>query len=77
VNDIEADFDIYVTFSDNQLSIITEEEIEYIALFDISGNLVLKATEKEIKELEGLNKGIYIIYIDTKKGKFIRKLIKK
>lgn len=76
VNDIETDLDIYVTLSDNQLNIVTEEKVEYVALFDISGNLILEATENEIKELNSLNKGIYIIYIDTKKGKFVRKLIK-
>lgn len=76
VNDIEADIDINITFNDNELNITSTELVEYVALFDLTGNLILESTEKRISNLGYLKKGIYIVYIDTKKGKVIKKVIK-
>ena len=76
VNDIEADIDINITFNDNELNITTNEWVKYVALFDLTGNLILESTENRINNLGSLKKGIYIVYVDTKKGKVIKKVIK-
>lgn len=61
----------------NTFYIQTSEIIKSVELYDASGRNLKKLNSESIQNLEGISKGIYILKIDTDKGSYSEKIIKK
>lgn len=61
----------------NTFYIQTKEVLKSVELYDASGRRVKVFKPSEIQNLDGFSKGIYILKIDTDKGSYSEKIIKK
>ena len=65
---------IYPNPTSQKITIDSEQAIEKIQLYSLSGTLIWSGHQQEI-EVGNLAKGIYYIYIETKLGVYNKKLI--
>lgn len=69
----EAKFGMHPNPTNNHLTITTEEEIQMVQLFDMSGRNVLSGTSADLDF--NLTAGVYIVKVTTDKGEAVQKLI--
>ncbi|MCD4794969.1 MAG: T9SS type A sorting domain-containing protein [Bacteroidales bacterium] len=77
VNDIinDAGFAIYPNPAKEKFSIQTSNEIENLKIFDIFGKLLKVYNKQESYSVSDLASGVYLIYVQSKAGVSISKLI--
>lgn len=61
----------------NTFYIQTSENIKFVELYDTSGRRIKNLNTNSIQSLEGISKGLYILKINTDKGSYSEKIIKK
>lgn len=79
LHDIKVE--IYPNPVENELFIITEMNVEEIAVYDIYGRLAMsqqvgKSASQQVVDVAKLNRGIYFVNIKTDNGEIIRKVVK-
>ena len=72
----ENEFKVYPNPAAENIFIDTEQEIKQVIVYDILGKPLLKTTAKEINIAAFVN-GVYIVEIQTLKGKSSQKIIKR
>jgi len=70
---------IYPTFVENQLFWENFDEVTTVSIYDITGKIIFKKEETSITSIvvDNLEKGIYILKLESKNGSFTQKFIKK
>lgn len=66
---------IYPNPIQNELHIETGEVVNSVEIFDLLGKQMLNSKDKNI-DVSGLQKGIYLVKINTKNGTLVEKIIK-
>ena len=77
VGSANASLDVDLSVANDVLQVESGCAVERISLFDISGNCVLEAQNCSSCSVSALNKGVYIVRIDTNIGSSVRKIVKK
>lgn len=77
VSSANASLDVVLSVANDVLQVESGCAVERISLFDISGNCVLEAQNCSSCSVSALNKGVYIVRIDTNIGSSVRKIVKK
>lgn len=77
IEGIQSSLTIYPNPAADEVNILSENKINFVTVYDMSGRQVLQAQAKTIY-LSGLPKGIYLVKVELENGKTeVRKLIKK
>jgi aryl-phospho-beta-D-glucosidase BglC (GH1 family) len=77
VSSANASLDVDLSVANDVLQVEAGCAVERISLFDISGNCVLEAQNCSSCSVSALNKGVYIVRIDTNIGSSVKKIVKK
>jgi hypothetical protein len=77
VGSANASLDVDLSVANDVLQVESSCAVERISLFDISGNCVLEAQNCSSCSVSALNKGVYIVRIDTNIGSSVKKIVKK
>jgi hypothetical protein len=77
VGSANASLDVDLSVANDVLQVEAGCAVERISLFDISGNCVLEAQNCSSCSVSALNKGVYIVRIDTNIGSSVKKIVKK
>lgn len=79
INDLKGNNNHVILFpnpAQNNLNIISEEEIEEVTIFNILGQKVINVQNTNQIDITSLSKGMYIINIHTAKGMSTEKFVK-
>jgi hypothetical protein len=75
VGDVEADLDVYVTFADDNMYVNNDDQIVKVTLYGLGGSVVFETNKGGSYNLGYLNKGVYVICVDTQNGRIVRKIM--
>lgn len=68
VENIESnDVTVYPTIAESQVSVISEDEIAMISVYDLSGNCMLRTTNTNFS-VQSFSDGVYVVYVLTAAG---------
>jgi aryl-phospho-beta-D-glucosidase BglC (GH1 family) len=75
VGDVEADLEVYVTFADDNMYVNNDDQIVKVTLYGLGGSVVFETNKGGSYNLGYLNKGVYVICVDTQNGRIVRKIM--